>query len=104
MTYVDVPEAKALNPGEMSGVTVSGVPLCIGRRADGRLFALGNICSHEDALLSDGWLEGDEVECPRHNSIFDVETGGANSLPATDPVPVYAVKEDGGGVMVDVEP
>ena len=47
---------------------------------------------------------GSDVECPRHGSEFDVTTGEPNSLPATRPVPVYAVTIDGDEVFLEVEP
>jgi 3-phenylpropionate/trans-cinnamate dioxygenase ferredoxin subunit len=70
---------------------------------DGVLFAIGDLCSHAEASLSEGEIVGTEVECPRHGSIFDLSTGEALSLPATKPVPVYRVWVEDGGVFLGVD-
>lgn len=54
--------------------------------------ALDDTCSHEDASLGDGWIEGDEVECPIHSSKFDLCSGAPRGLPATDPVKTHRVE------------
>ena len=57
-------------------------------------YAIGDRCSHEDFSLSEGevWADECELECPQHGSTFDLRTGAACTLPATKPVPVYAVE------------
>ena len=74
-------------------------------RVGGQVYATSDICSHEYAELSDGWLDEDEctVECPLHGSRFDIRTGAALTLPAYEPIPVYEVKVEGEDVLVDVE-
>ena len=65
-------------------------------RTGGAVHAIGDRCSHAEASLSEGDLFDGEVECPRHGSPFDLETGNPRTLPATAPVPVYpATVEDG---------
>ena len=51
---------------------------------------IGDRCSHGDYSLSEGDVCEDdrEIECPKHGSIFSLETGEPQSLPATKPVPV----------------
>lgn len=56
------------------------------------VYAIGDLCSHAEASLSEGEVFDNEVECPRHGSSFDVTTGVPHSLPATTPVPVYEVR------------
>ena len=58
-------------------------------RVDGQIYAIGDRCSHAEASLSEGELFDFDVECPRHGSEFDIQTGEPSSLPATRPVPVY---------------
>ena len=72
------------------------------RVTDGEVYAIGDECSHEDIELSDGDLDGCEVECPAHGSCFDVRTGEPDSLPATRPVPTYQVHVDAGEVYVEI--
>lgn len=54
--------------------------------------ALDDTCSHEDASLGDGWIEGDEVECPIHSAKFSLCTGAALCMPATDAVKTHKVE------------
>jgi nitrite reductase/ring-hydroxylating ferredoxin subunit len=64
--------------------------------------ASSDICSHEHEHLSEGWLEGQVVECPRHGAQFDLKTGEALSLPADEPIPVFDVLLEGDDVKVRV--
>lgn len=67
---------------------------------DGEIRALSNICSHEFAILTDGFVEGNLIECPLHQAQFDICTGKAMSPPADEDVPIYPVKLDGDDVYV----
>jgi naphthalene 1,2-dioxygenase system ferredoxin subunit len=49
---------------------------------EGAVFATGNRCTHGDARLCDGWVEGHEIECPLHQGRFDVRSGAATAAPA----------------------
>ena len=69
-------------------------------RVDGEIRALCNICSHEFAELTDGFVDGNLVECPLHQAQFDIRTGKAMSEPAEDDVPVYPVRLEGDDVYV----
>ncbi|ANY07895.1 bifunctional 3-phenylpropionate/cinnamic acid dioxygenase ferredoxin subunit [Pseudonocardia sp. HH130630-07] len=68
---------------------------------DGELFAIDDTCTHQDASLSDGWLEGCAVECPLHAACFDLRTGRPSGPPAKTPVRTHAVVFDGDHVYVD---
>jgi len=69
-------------------------------RLDGRLYALDDVCPHEFALLSGGFVEAGAIECPLHQACFDIATGRCLSGPATVDLRTYAVKVDGGAVFV----
>ena len=58
---------------------------------DGEVYAIDDTCSHQDASLADGWLEGCEVECPLHASKFDLRTGRVDAPPAKRPVRTHQV-------------
>jgi 3-phenylpropionate/trans-cinnamate dioxygenase ferredoxin component len=81
------------------GVEVGGVPVAIAR-ADGELFAVHDVCSHEEVALSEGDVYDHTIECWLHGSCFDVRTGAPTGPPATQPVPVYPVKTEDGDVYV----
>jgi 3-phenylpropionate/trans-cinnamate dioxygenase ferredoxin subunit len=88
----------------MRRVELGGVPICLVHAEDGTFFAVADTCSHEDASLSEGWTYDKQIECPRHNSIFDLTTGEPTSLPAVDPIDVYAVSTDGEDLLVSASP
>jgi 3-phenylpropionate/trans-cinnamate dioxygenase ferredoxin subunit len=83
-------------------VDVNGVPICLARLASGEIFAISDVCSHEEVELSDGELDGEDVECPAHGSRFNVRTGAVSGLPADAPVATYPVSVEDGEVFVEV--
>ena len=92
--FVKVANTKDIQPSQMKEVEVNGENICV-VNVDGKYYAIGSICTHEGGPLADGTLEGYEVECPWHNSKFDVRTGEVTSPPASEPEPAYEVKVDG---------
>jgi len=96
--------ADELSPGSIRAIDVAGRRLCIARTLDGDVLAVDDRCSHEDEPLSGGWLDGDRIECPAHNAIFDLRSGEALALPATEPVEAYEVEEYDGAIHVVVPP
>lgn len=94
-------KAEELGDNEVIGVVIEGQPIAL-YRVGGRLYATHNICTHEHALLSDGYIEEDCIECPLHQARFHIPSGEARSAPATEPVKTYPVKQDGGQILVDV--
>ncbi|MFF1381346.1 bifunctional 3-phenylpropionate/cinnamic acid dioxygenase ferredoxin subunit [Streptomyces sp. NPDC058308] len=71
--------------------------------ADGELFAIDDTCSHQNASLSEGWLEGCLVECPLHAASFDLRTGRPTCLPARRPVRTHQVYVEDGVVHVSLD-
>jgi 3-phenylpropionate/trans-cinnamate dioxygenase ferredoxin component len=69
---------------------------------DGELFAIDDTCTHQDASLADGWVEGCAVECPLHAACFDLRTGMPSGPPAKLPVRTHEVVVDEGVVYVRV--
>lgn len=68
--------------------------------ADGELYAVDDTCTHQDASLSDGWLEGCLVECPLHAASFDLRTGMPTCLPARRPLRTHRVTVSDGTIYV----
>ena len=66
-------------------------PIAVFHTDDGEVFAIDDTCSHQDASLADGWLEGCEVECPLHASRFDLRTGKVDAPPAKKPIRTHRV-------------
>ena len=88
-----------VKPGNMKQVFVDGEPVCLAN-IDGEFLAVDDVCSHEYVMLSGGWLDEDEVECPQHGSKFNLRTGDVVNLPATQPIAVFEVKVDGTEIFV----
>lgn len=88
-----------LPPGESVRIQAD-VPIAV-FNADGDLYAIDDTCSHQDASLSDGWLEGCFVECPLHAALFDLRTGMPSCLPAKKPVRTHMVLVHDGYIYVD---
>lgn len=91
-----------LKQGAITRIEVEGIPLCVARLDSGEVYAISDLCSHENIDLSDGDLQGFEVECPAHGSRFDVRTGAVSGLPAEEPVAAYQVTVDGDDVYVEI--
>ncbi|MFC3894512.1 bifunctional 3-phenylpropionate/cinnamic acid dioxygenase ferredoxin subunit [Lentzea rhizosphaerae] len=91
-----------LPPGEAVRIVGPHAPLAV-FNADGALYAIDDTCTHQEASLSEGWLEGCFVECPLHAASFDLRTGEPTSLPAKRPVKTHPVVVKDGVVYVDVE-
>jgi len=74
-------------------------------RIDDSVYAISDRCSHADVPLSDGevYCDTKEIECIRHGSAFSLETGIPQTLPATQPVPVFVARVVDGTVEIDME-
>lgn len=70
---------------------VNGVAVALFRVGDS-VYAINDRCTHGDASLADGWLDGCEIECPLHQGRFDVSTGEATAAPCVVPVATYPVQ------------
>jgi 3-phenylpropionate/trans-cinnamate dioxygenase ferredoxin component len=92
-----------LAPGSARCFDVDGHRVALVRIGDD-FYAIGDTCSHADFSLSEGdvWPDELEIECPKHGSTFSLTTGEPQTLPATQPVPVYEVVVDGEDVKVVV--
>lgn len=91
----DLPEGQALR------VEIGDRAIALVRIGDD-VYAIGDVCSHQDISLSEGDVDRDAkvIECWKHGSAFSLETGEPESLPATKPVPVYEVRVVDGQIEV----
>jgi len=93
-----------LAAGQARRFEVNGRRIALVRCGDDTFHAVDDECSHEDYSLAEGevWADEREIECPKHGSTFSLETGDPQTLPATQPVPVYTVRVDGDDVYVEL--
>ena len=97
--FIEVGKAGELAPGTMKRVDLRGRRILLAN-VDGRLCAVDDTCTHEDASLSTGVLKGDLVKCPLHGSRFNVCTGKALEEPAEENLRTYPVRQEGGRILV----
>ncbi len=81
---------------------IDGRLVSIVRTADGEVFAIDDTCSHAQVSLSEGEVDGCEIECWLHGSRFDLRTGRPSGPPATVPIATHHVKIDGDEVYVAI--
>ena len=82
-------------------VKLNGQEIGIFKLGD-ELFALEDVCPHAYALLSQGFVEGEEVECPLHGAVFNILTVKCLRDIGERDIKTYAVKEEDGAVFVDM--
>ncbi len=97
--FVKVAETGDVPVGALRACAVGGAPVVLAN-VEGRLYAFGGACTHDEGPLAEGDLDGDRVTCPWHFSVFDVKTGEVVESPAEDAVPTYEVRTEGTSVYV----
>jgi naphthalene 1,2-dioxygenase system ferredoxin subunit len=90
-TWIDVAALTAVPEMCAISVVANGKEIAL-FEVDGAIFATDNLCTHGAARLSDGFLEGSEIECPLHQGRFDVCTGKAMCAPLTQDIRTYPVQ------------
>lgn len=101
--FVAVATPDELPNGARKIVEVDGLAIAVFNIA-GTLYAIADVCSHDDGPVAEGELEGHEIECPRHGARFDVRDGRVLSFPAIVNIPAYPVKVENGEVWVGLPP
>lgn len=96
----------ALNVNELvqdqaKKVVIDGVPIALVLDGEGEVHAIGDTCTHGEVSLSEGFVDGDGLECWAHGSVFSLKTGIPKNLPAFKPVPVYVVEIEGDNIYID---
>jgi len=69
-------------------------------KVDGQFFALDDVCTHDGGPLAEGKLEDHTIACPRHGAKFDIKSGKALTMPATQPTVAHEVKVVGDEVLI----
>lgn len=101
--YEAVAGENDLQEGGLLGVEVDGQRIVLAK-LQGKVYALGAVCTHKGADLSEGVIEGEMIRCPWHHSGFDIRTGAVVRPPAREPEPVYDVKLEDGQIWVSRRP
>jgi naphthalene 1,2-dioxygenase system ferredoxin subunit len=99
--WIDVAAEADLFEGAGIAVTPEGQDIAL-FSVDGEVFAINNLCTHGNAKLCDGFVEGDHVECPFHQAQFSLRDGSVACGPATEPAKTWPVKVEGGRVFLQL--
>ena len=102
-TWVDACGTDDIEPEDVIRFDHNGRVLAIYRSPDDQYYATDGICTHEHALLSDGLVLDEIIECPKHNGRFDYRTGEAMGAPVCIDLRTYKVRVVDGRVQVAIE-
>lgn len=97
--WIDALARDDVFEGEVLGLHVAGRDIAL-YESEGEVYASDNQCTHGAARLSDGFLEGREIECPLHQGRFDICTGLVLCAPLTKNLRTYPVRIEGGRVWL----
>ena len=98
--WVRVAAVSDVAEGQVHAARVDGRDIAVYHLPGGEFHATDNICTHEYAQLSDGWLENGAIECPLHAARFDVKTGKALCAPAEEDLKVFEIRVEGGDLLI----
>jgi naphthalene 1,2-dioxygenase system ferredoxin subunit len=98
-SWIDASAVDELPADDVKGFQLQGLDIALYRVGD-EVFATSDICTHAQARLCEGFLEGHEIECPLHQGRFDIRSGKAMCAPLTEDLQIYPVKIEGGRVYV----
>ena len=99
--FVKVARVDEVPEGGVHYVEANGAPIVL-CKVEGKVFAVGNLCTHDDGPLGGGTLDDHQIECPRHGARFDIRDGSVVCLPAAVPIPSYPVQVIDGAIWVKV--
>lgn len=101
MTWHKAADTASLTEKQVIGVEVNGTEVAI-YRIGTEYLATANICTHQFAFMSEGYVDGDCVECPLHQALFDIRTGAVVEGPPEQPLATYATRVDGSAIFVEL--
>jgi len=100
--WIDAAAQEEVPQDDVIAVSAGGREVAL-YGVDGEVYATDNVCTHGQARLCEGFLEGHEIECPLHQGKFDVRTGAPTCAPVTEAIRSYLVKIEGGRVWLALD-
>lgn len=97
--FVKAANLDQIKTGKMMRLNIQEQDILLAN-VDGTIYAVDNMCTHEDASLYNGALKGRCVECPLHGSLFDLATGQPQQEPATEAIRTYPVKIEDDAILI----
>jgi nitrite reductase/ring-hydroxylating ferredoxin subunit len=100
MTLVALCNAAEVEPDAPLRVVLDGVDYAV-FNLDGRFYVTQDLCTHGPGSLSEGFVIGDEIECPFHQGRFDIPSGRATAAPCTEAIRVWTAHVVDGKISID---
>lgn len=100
--WIDACATDEIDEEDVMRFDHGGRTFAIYHSPDGEFFCTDGLCTHENVHLAGGLVMDYVIECPKHNGQFDYRTGEAKRAPVCVNLRTYAVRVDGGRVMVDL--
>jgi nitrite reductase/ring-hydroxylating ferredoxin subunit len=101
-TRMDLCGTADVAPGSAMKVETAGLVLAV-FNLDGEFHVIDDNCTHGPGSLSEGFIEGDVIECPFHNGQFNIKTGAVVSPPCMVPIKTYKTLVENGRVLIETE-
>ena len=99
---IDLCSAAEVAPGTALKVETGELALAVFNVA-GEFFVTDDMCTHGPGSLSEGYIEGDVVECNFHNGQFNIKSGAVVGPPCMVPVKTYKTTVENGRVLIEVD-
>ncbi len=100
--FVTVGPAEGIGEGGAGAFDVEGAQIGVAR-VEGKLYAFSDVCTHRGCMLvAGGDLDGTEISCECHGSVFAIDTGAVIEGPATEPIETYPAREVDGQIQIEV--
>lgn len=99
--FVKVAEVSDIPPGTAQCIEVDDIRIAV-CNVNGEFYAIDDTCTHDDASLSEGGIDGDEIICPMHEARFNIKTGEVLCPPAFENVNAYPVRIQGADIEIQV--
>ena len=100
-TRIELCSADEVAEGTARKVETEGLVLAV-FNPDGTFYVTDDTCTHGPGSLSEGYIEGDVVECNFHNGQFNIRTGEVVLPPCMIPIKTYPTRVENGKVVIDV--
>ena len=100
-TWIDIAGKDDVPEEDVVGIDINEKSIAL-YQVEGEIYATDNICTHGNARLCDGFLQGHEIECPLHQGKFDIRNGKAMCAPLTEDIRTYPLKIESNRVWIQL--
>lgn len=101
MDVLQLCRAEDVREGEPVPVNKPSMPPLAVYKVGSDYFVTDNLCTHGNAMMTDGFQDGGIIECPFHGGAFEIATGAPAVFPCTIPLKTYAARVEGGWIVID---